>query len=289
MGLTFLPSRPMNRGTVLLSQGLRGALTTRPYKTTTSVFAKSYASASTANFAPNPFFDVDTSVVKGDNFDFWAHRAQQTSSREAEFKKEANDLIQKYEGKNGSEDAGVFRKNLELALSEPVFRETVGTLSGNNFDKFKPVHFQAVAEREANRGEPSNVRTIHMMMLTVDMTTNEQDYTLLFRSYWKNGTAADLVSVLKEMKLFGLKPTQSMVDLTVKACQAAKDSKGEQEVKSLSSSANSNKNSDNASFKTRLEEGAKLRLQRMDLNRRILSEEGPAGDFFFSMFDTHKA
>merc|ERR1712137_125393 len=285
MGL--LESRAMNRGTVLLSQGIRGALTTRPYKPTTSVFAKSYATAS-ANFAPNPFFNGDTSVIKGDNFDFWAHRAQETSAREAENKKEVDSLIQKYESKNGSEDAGVFRKNLELALSEPVFRETVGTLSGNNFDKFKPVHFQAVAEREAIRGEPANVRTIHLMMLTADITTNEQDYTLLFRSYWKNGTAADLVSVLKEMSLFGLKPSQSMVDITVKACQAAKDSKGEQEVKSLSSSK-SKKVSDGASFKTRLEEEAKLRLQRMDLNRRILTEEGPAGDFFFTMFDTHKA
>merc|ERR1712110_421002 len=130
--------------------------------------------------------------IQGDNFDFWAHRAQQSRSREAEFKKEVNNLIQKYESKNGSEEGGVFRKNLELALSEAGFRETVGTLSGNNFDKFKPVHFQAVAEREANRGEPANVRTIHMMMLTADITTNEQDYTLLFRSYWKNGTAADL-------------------------------------------------------------------------------------------------
>ena len=161
-------------------------------------------------------------------------------------------------------------------------------LSGENFDKFKPNHFQAVAEREALRGEPANVRTIQLMMLTADITTNEQDYTILFRSYWKNGKAADLVAVLQEMDMFGLKPTQSMIEITTKACQAAKDTAGEQAIKSLGKNPVP-KIPESAPFKTRLETEARGRLQRMELTRQILSQDGPSGDYFFTLFDSHKS
>lgn len=100
---------------------LRGALTNRPYQPTVSTTSRS--AASSANFAANPCFSVDSSIVKDDSFDFWAYREKNTQEREKEFQREREQLINKYTQKDGSSS---FRKFLEIALSAPTFRETVG-------------------------------------------------------------------------------------------------------------------------------------------------------------------
>eukprot|EP00339_Tiarina_fusa_P019572 CAMPEP_0117029232 /NCGR_PEP_ID=MMETSP0472-20121206/21185_1 /TAXON_ID=693140 ORGANISM="Tiarina fusus, Strain LIS" /NCGR_SAMPLE_ID=MMETSP0472 /ASSEMBLY_ACC=CAM_ASM_000603 /LENGTH=187 /DNA_ID=CAMNT_0004736941 /DNA_START=279 /DNA_END=842 /DNA_ORIENTATION=- len=177
-----------------------------------------------------------------------------------------------------------FMKNLTAALAKPTFRETVAQMV-LTLDEFGPGHFQAVAEREADRGEPMNVRSVHLMMLNNDISTNEQDYTILFRSYWKNGTAAHLVYLLKEMNLFGLNPTQSMIDIATEACKAAKDKDGEKVLKSITVN---NTTSDSAELKTKLEQNAKIILRKTDLTREILETESPPGDFFLSLLGSHK-
>jgi len=262
------------------SKILKGALTTRPYRPSISIAQRSYAAAS-QQFAANPCYDVDTSVIKGDNFDFWAYRAQETKKRNEEFEKERKQIFEKYTKLAGDDLS--FNKNLSLALEVPTFRETVDKMA-INLGNFSAAHFQAVAEREAMRGEPMNVRTIQLMMLTRDFSTNEQDYTILFRSYWKNGTAAHLVAILKEMNMFGLNPTQSMIDIATQACKAAKDTQGEKAVKAITT----NHTSDNVPLKVKLELDAKDIIRKADLTREILETETPPGDFFLTMFDSHK-
>jgi len=262
------------------SKVFRGALTTRPYRPGVSIASRSYAAAS-EQFAANPCYEADTSVIKGD-FDFWAYREQQTNQRQQDFEKERKDLVSKYSPMGGDDLS--FNKNLEIALQTPTFRETVSKMSAD-LDSFSSGHFQALAEREALRGEPMNVRTVHLMMLAQDISTNEQDYTILFRSYWKNGTAAHLVALLKEMNMFGLNPTQSMIDIAAKACKAAKDTQGEKAVKAITTN---HTRSNNVALKAKLELDAKELIRKTDLTREILETEAPPGNFFFSMFDTHK-
>jgi len=153
-----------------------------------------------------------------------------------------------------------------------------------NLSEYKPGHFQAVAEREALRGEPMNVRTLQLMMLTMNYSTNEQDYTILFRSYWKNGTVAHLISLLKEMNLFGLNPTKSMIEIATKAAKAANDAAAEKELKSITT----NNTKPNLSLKDELEMSSVEITKKIDLTRQILETEMPPGDFFLAMFDTHK-
>jgi len=263
-----------------LTRALRGALTNRPYE----VPACGYS-----NFAPNPCYTVDTSVVTGDNFDFWAYREEQTNKRQQEFEKERKQIVEKFSEIAPDSGRVGFIRVLEEALAEPTFRETVTAMSGNNFDNFHPLHFQAVAERESLRGEPLNVRTIQLMMLTGNVTTNQQDYVLLFRSYWKNGTSAHLVSLLQEMDLFGIAPTAEMFDVTGKACSAGKDTEGSKVVQQLKEKYSKSKNTQNdVSYADKVVNDAEERLRRIDLTREILEKEMPPGDFFYAMFDTHK-
>jgi len=245
-----------------------------------SLYQRSYA-ASTANFAANPCYSVDTSVITGNDFDFWSYREKETKQRNEEFQKERETLTRKYSGLAGDDKS--FAKNLSVALSEPTFRETVSKMC-QNLQEYQPGHFQAVAEREALRGEPMNVRTIQLMMLTMNHSTTEQDYTILFRSYWKSGSVAHLVSLLKEMNMFGLNPTKSMVDITTKAVKEAKDAAAEKELKSVTT----NNTKPNLSIKDELEMKSVEITKKIDLTRQVLETEMPPGDFFLAMFDTHK-
>lgn len=260
-----------------IPRALRGALTNRPYEV--PVTSKSYS-----NFAPNPCFTVDTSVIKGDNFDFWAYREEQTKKREQEFEKERKTLLEKYSAKVPEGDRLRFARQLEDILNIPTFRETVAFVGGDRISDYNGYHFQALAEREAMRGEPLNVRTVHLMMASADITPNTQDYVLLFRSYWKNGTTSHLLAVLEEMKLLKLAPTKEMVDFTVKACSASKDSAGEKAAKAVPTSVTTKK----LTHKEQLKVDAVARLAIIDLNREILEKEMPPGDFFISMLDSHK-
>lgn len=98
---------------------LKGALTNRPYQST---ITRSFAVAS-PQFTANPCFpSVDASIVKDDSFDFWAYREKDTQQRQNEFKREKEQLMQKYTQIDSSSS---FRKYLDVILSVPTFRETV--------------------------------------------------------------------------------------------------------------------------------------------------------------------
>merc|ERR1712063_222595 len=86
-----------------------------------SLYQRSYA-ASTANFAANPCYSVDTSVITGNDFDFWSYREKET-------------LTRKYSGLAGDDKS--FAKNLSVALSEPTFRETVSKMC-QNLQEYQP-------------------------------------------------------------------------------------------------------------------------------------------------------
>jgi hypothetical protein len=261
---------------------LEGALTSRPYRPTASIVSRAFAApASSFNFESNPCLEADTSIIKDDSFDFWAHREKVEAEREKALEKEQNSLFEKYSPKS---DSPSFDNYLRIALSKPGFRETVAKIC-EDFDSYSPYHFQAVAEREALRGEHLNVRTVHLMMLAGDFNLNEQDYTILFRSYWKNGTVAHLVSLLKEMNLFGLNPTQSMIQIATQAAKAAKDSKAEKEIKSVSTNLSDPKDLSHAA---KTDKAYKRMLAKTDLIREVLDKDTPAGDFFFCLFGTHK-
>lgn len=122
-------------------------------------------------------------------------------------------------------------------------------------------------------------------MLDSDISTNEQDYTFLFRSYWKNGTSSHLVNLLKEMNFFGLNPTESMINITRDACKAAKDSNAEKELGSISTKLSANSG---LSHKENLEKDLNRIIQKIDLTREILEKETPPGNFIYAMFGSHK-
>lgn len=122
------------------------------------------------------------------------------------------------------------------------------------------------------------------MMLTADYSTNEQDYTFLFRSYWKNGSPQHLVYLLKEMNLFGLNPTSSMVDITRQACKAVNDSNLEKELDSVSTSLSTE---EDLSHKEKLEKEYNRIIQKTDLTREFLEKQPRTGNFFYALFGTH--
>lgn len=224
---------------------------------------------------------ADTSVIKGDDFDFWSYREKIEQERQDNFEKEKQTLMEKYTAM--TEENG-FDHNLRSILDVPTFRETVGKIC-TDFDSFSPLHFQALAERESMRGEHLNVRTVHLMMLAADINLNEQDYTILFRSYWKDGTVAHLVSVLKEMNLFGLNPTPSMIKIASQAAKAAKDTNAEKQIKSISTSLSE---PSDLSLQDKTNREYRRMLSKTDFIRELLDTETPPGDFFLSLFGTHE-
>merc|ERR1712063_17392 len=113
-------------------------------------------------------------------------------------------LFDKHKQRFSSGEAVINEQILTDVLGFKDFSPLTDYLSNAKAGTVNRVHYEALLDMYARLGEPEPIITLMEMMNGNDILTDEQAYTYLFRSYWKNGCAEHLHGVLIEMRRINL-------------------------------------------------------------------------------------
>jgi len=124
-------------------------------------------------------------------------------------------LFDKHKQRFSSGEAVINEQILTDVLGFKDFSPLTDYLSNAKAGTVNRVHYEALLDMYARLGEPEPIITLMEMMNGNDILTDEQAYTYLFRSYWKNGCAEHLHGVLIEMRSINLMPTTEMCQMVI--------------------------------------------------------------------------